>query len=412
MKRRIWWSFAALAAVVLAVVLFATPQVAWADWIVQGGEIPAGEIVDNDVVIYGSDVRVDGVVKGDVIAFGRNVTVNGEVEGSLLVVGREVAVNGDVGGSVYVAALTLKMGSSAHVQNNVHFGGLLLDTQEGSRIGRDLVALALRASVGSEIGRGLNAIIALFSFHGKIGYGLEETGAPSSALPGADTWLFVAQGGRKVAGYAAPLRAPLAKEKEPEEENVVPDWLVTRAGEFVALLFLGLLALWLLPDWFSRAVGRLRAKPLSAAGFGALGVIIFANGVGIALLLSAMLIAVGIWLGGITLWELSALFWGIGFGLLILVISLAALAVFFGSKIVIAYTVLALLAERFAPRLAERRYLVLLLGLILYILLRSIPTLGWVIEAIVVILGTGAIWLALRREKVAPTAEEEALREV
>ncbi len=398
MKARIGWLFLPLALVVLAVLLFAAPQAARADWIIQGGQIPAGQTVDNDVVIYGSNVQVNGTVKGDVVAIGRSVTVDGDVEGSLLVIGREVSFNGKVGGSVYVAALTFKMGPSAYVQNNVHFGGLLLDTQEGSRIGRDLVALALRASVGSEIGRGLDAVIVLFSFHGKIGYGPEEA-APSGRLPGDQVWMFVARSGRKLAGYAAPLRSPIApKEKPPEEEGFPPDWVVQRAGEFVALLLLGLLALWLRPAWFYRAVNRLRAKPLPAVGFGALGTIIFANGVGIALLLAAMLIAVGIWLGGVTLWELAALFWGVGFGLLLLVISLAALAIFFGSKIVVAYTALALLLERFAPRAAGRRYLILLLGLILYILLRSIPHLGWVIEIIVIVLGTGAIWLALRRE--------------
>lgn len=394
-------SRALLVLMMLSVALFGLPQAARADWVIQGDTIPAGQVIDNDVIIYGSSVQIDGTVNGDVVAVGSSVTVNGSVQGSLVSVARVVTLNGDVGGSVYVLGRTLKLGSSAFVQNNVHFGGLLLDTQRGSKIGRDLVALSVRASVGSEIGRGLKAMIVLFSFSGKIGYGLDA--APSGGRGPQDELvsllLFVGRGEQKLAGYATPLHSPLFQDEEDERGMLLPEWLVARTGEFLTLLLLGALALWLLPTWFRRCVGRLRAKPLPAAGFGALGLIIFANGIGIAILLGVMLVAVGIWLSGITLWELTFLFWGIGFGLLVLAGSLLTLAVLFGSKIIVFYTVVSLLLERFAPRVAGYRFVVLLLGLILYVLLRSIPTIGWVIEIIVIVFGVGAIWLAIRREK-------------
>lgn len=414
------WLRTLLVLALLAVALFGAPQAARADWLIRGDTIPADEVVDNDVIITGSNVRVDGTVNGDVVAIGSSVTVNGTVQGSLVAVGRTVSINGQVGGSVYVAARTLKLGPSSFVHNNVHFGGLLLDSQRGSKIGRDLVVTSVRAIIGSEIGRGLNAMIALLSFNGQIGYGLDkvpETPTPSSTPSGvrglpdepSSVLLFVGRGGQKIDGHASPALATLFQDEADDEGMILPEWLVARMGEFTTLLLVGGLALWLVPTLFRRWVGRLRAKPLPAVGYGVLEMIIFVNAIWIAVLLAVMLVAAGIWLGNVTLWELAFLFWGIGFSLLMLALSLLALAVFYGSKVIVAYLAASLILERLARRAVEYRFGVLLLGLVLYVLLRSIPTIGWVIEVIVVVLGLGAIWLAfLAKGEPAPQAATES----
>lgn len=401
----------ALVLVLLFVSLFIWPQPARAEWVLRSDTIPAGQVVDNDVVITGSNVSVAGTVNGDVVAVGSDVVVDGSIRGSLVAVGSVVTINGDVGGSVYVVARTLKLGSTARVVHNVHFGGILLDSQSGSVIGRDLVAAGLRATVGSEIGRGLNAIILLFTFNGKIGYGLDlEPETPSTgdqqAPPEPDTGqsdgtlFFASAGGHSLGGLAAPVGITrltgLLQGQAEESSSILPEWIVVRLGEFAALLLVGGLALWLLPGLFRRWIGGLRAKPLPAAGYGLMVLIIAVNAVGVALLLSAMLIAVGLWLGSVTLWSLAFLFWGLGFSLLMLAMSLLALSVFFVSKIVVSYLIVSLFLERFAPRVAHYRALVLFLGIVLYILLRSIPHVGWVVETILVVFGLGSMWLAWR----------------
>jgi cytoskeletal protein CcmA (bactofilin family) len=399
----------ALVVVLLFVSLFFLPQSARAEWVLRSDTVPAGQVVDNDVVITGSNVSVAGTVNGDVVAVGSNVVVDGSIQGSLVAVGRVVTINGDVGGSVYVVARTLKLGSTARVVHNVHFGGILLDSQAGSVIGRDLVAAGLRATVGSEIGRGLNAIILLFTFSGKIGYDLDlgptaPTTGDQQAPPEPDTGqydgtlFFASAGGYSLGGLAAPVGitrlSDLLQNEEEQRSSILPEWFVVRLGEFAALLL----------------VGGLGAKPLPAAGYGLLALIIAVNAVGVALLLSAMLIAVGLWLGSVTLWTLALLFWGLGFSLLTLAMSLLALSVFFVSKIIVSYLIVSLFLERFVPRLAHYRALVLFLGVVLYILLRSIPHVGWVVEVILVVFGLGAMWLALRDRGNA--AEQPAVAEV
>ena len=406
--------------------MLGVPQAGGGGWAIVGDSIPAGQVVDNDVILTGTDVVLDGTVNGDAVALGTSVTVNGTVTGSLVVVGRTTSVGGSVEGSAYIASTSLKVGPSAAVKRNLHFGGFLLDSQPGSLIGRDLVAASIRAQVSSEIGRALNAIILLLQFNGKIGYPLEQdagssgTGfAAGSALgPGGSesgdasgTLLFVGAGGRRIVGYAAPLREllipPLSQNQDEEPgsgDTILPAWLVARMGELVALLLIGALAVWLIPTRLKGWTDQLRAKPLPAVGFGLLALAVFANGLVIALVLGALILVTGLWLGSVALWELAFLFWGIAYSCLILVYSIFALAVFYGSKVIVAYLVGSLILGRFAPRATEYRILNLLLGLALYIVLRSIPTLGWVIEVIIIVLGLGAIWLAFRA-KPAPVVE-------
>jgi cytoskeletal protein CcmA (bactofilin family) len=350
-----------------------TPQAGGGGWAIVGDSIPAGEVIDNDVILTGTNVVLDGTVNGDAVAVGTSVTVNGTVTGSLVVVGRTVSVGGSVEGSAYIASTSLQVGPSAAVKRNLHFGGFLLDSQTGSVIGRDLVAASIRAQVSSEIGRALNAIILLLQFNGKIGYPLEQdagssgTGSlvgsalsPSGAgsMDGSGTLLFVGAGGRKIMGYAAPLREllipPLSQNQDDEPGSggsILPAWLVARMGELAALLLIGALAVWLIPSRLKGWTDQLRAKPLPAAGFGLLALAVFANGLVIALVLGALILVTGLWLGSVALWELAFLFWGIGYSCLILAFSIFALAVFYGSKVIVAYLVGGLILGRFAPGL-------------------------------------------------------------
>jgi cytoskeletal protein CcmA (bactofilin family) len=418
MEKRSRLSYLVPALVLLTVVTFALPSSAQAQWIAAGDTIPAGQVVDNDVLLYGNNVVVDGTVHGDVVAIGSTVTVNGVVDGSLVAVGRTMTVNGQVGGSVYSAARSLGLGPSSAVDGNLHFVGLLLDSKPGSKVARDLVVGSIRGQISGEIGRALRALILVLTFDGKIGYPIggeldqpKTDSAPSGAYapPAAgtadtgSTLLYISLGSRKVAGYAAPVRSallPIRLQDQGEQArgiaDILPEWLVARTGEFVTLLIVGVLALWLIPARLGGWAEKVRKKPLPSFGFGLLAAIIFANAIGVAILLAVMILFVGIWLGGISLWSLAFLFWGIAYSVLIMAMSAFALTVFFGSKVIVAYMAGKLILGWLAPRAAEYRILLLLLGVVLYILLRSIPTVGWIIEILVVIFGLGAIWVAFR----------------
>ncbi len=404
-----------LGACLLAVgVWLAVPQPARADWSIVGDTVPAGEVIDNDVLARGTDVVIDGTINGDLLAIGSSVTVNGLVTGSLVTVGSTVTVNGQVDGSVYTVARTLKLGAPAHVANNVHFAGLLLDSQTGSQIGRDLVAASVRGRVSSDIGRELKAVILLLTFNGRIGGGLGVPGAgatPSSQVEAGGGLLFVGSSAGRPLAFAAPALAYARVQEDQADESVagIPEWIITRLGDLAALLLVGGLVIWLRPALIQSPAERLRRKPLPAAGFGLLALTLSVSAAAVVILLAVLLFVIGIWLGAVTLWELAFMLWGVGYPTLILAAALFALTVQYVSKSIVADMVGTLILKRVSPQTLEYRILPLLLGLVLYVLLRSIPILGWAIEVIVTLFGLGAIWVALRDARPpAPEAVVEA----
>jgi hypothetical protein len=391
-----------LGALTLAIVVWlVAPQPARADWSIVGDTVPAGQVIDNDVLAQGTEVVIDGTINGDLLAVGSNVTVNGSVSGSLVTLARTVTVNGQVGGSVYAVSRSLKLGSAAHVVHNAHYLGLLLDSQPGSQIGRDLVVASVRGRVSSQIGRALNAAILLLTFNGQIGAGVAVPGEgatlPNGLEPGG-TLLFVGSSAGRPVGLAAPALSIRSLQQGEEEAAGIPEWLVARLADLAALLLVGGLALWLRPILIQRPVKRLLRKPLPAAGFGLLALFIVPGALIIAILLAVLLFFLGMWLGGGGLWGLAFLLWGIGYPTLILACSLFALAALYGTKVIVADLVGRLILKRLAPQRLDtaRGILPLLLGLVLYVLLRSIPFLGLAVEVVVTIFGLGALWLALR----------------
>jgi hypothetical protein len=222
---------------------------------------------------------------------------------------------------------------------------------------------------------------------------------PSEARPDA-VLFFVrsAPGGPR--DLAAPALWPLQQDGATAVADGsvrrVPEWLLARLGDLAALLLVGGLVLWLRPALIQRPSDSLRRKPLPAAGWGLVALAIAVNGVAIAILVAVLLLAVGIWLGAVTLWELAFVLWGVGYPALILGFSSLAVVVLFGSKATATYVVGTLILKRWAPTWLEYRVLPLLLGLVLYQVLRAIPLAGQGIEVIVTIFGLGAIWVALR----------------
>jgi len=155
-------------------------------------------------------------------------------------------------------------------------------------------------------------------------------------------------------------------------------------------LIYGFLGLWLLSSALARASETLRVKPLPVVGYGLLALIIAANLLGVVLLLAVLLIILGLWLGSVTLWELAFAFWAVGFSTLALAATLLILFVLYGTKVIVAYLIGKLALKPFMPKVEQYRMLPLLLGLIVYVLLHSIPLFGWTVAIIVTAVGLGA----------------------
>ena len=413
-----------LITILVLMALFSATQSARADGIIQGDTVSAGQVVDNDAVMAGEDIVVDGTIKGDLFAFGRTVTINGDVDGSVVAAGGEITINGEIRGTVYSAGRVLEMGSESVANRNVYFIGLQLITQKGSTIGRDLLGASLSAKLSGTVVRDLKAIIGLLSFLGEIDQAVEEEQAepetetsPTGSLDSQENAAADLDGVISLirsSGKDEPLQMP-AKEllsrsltqgfqKTVKEQGIssydLQEWLVELIRDFVTLLIIGLVAIWLLPSKLELWAEKLRAKPLPAAGYGLLGLIVAANAVIVVTLIAVIILAIGLGLGLITIWDLAFIFWALAFSSLALTTTLFFVFVIYISKVIVAYLTGMLIVKALIPKTANYRIVPLLIGLLIYVLLASAPYIGWAIAIIATILGLGAVGVAFRDKRV------------
>lgn len=168
------------------------------------------------------------------------------------------------------------------------------------------------------------------------------------------------------------------------------------------LLILGLLALWLIPVLLTRTVEQAGNQPAPAAGYGLVSVVVGYSG---ALLAAIVMMLVGILFSVISLGGLSRTIFGVGFSGLALLVTLFSLLVGYGSKLVVAYLVGDWIVKKLLPQVGGQRYWALVIGVVLYALLRAIPILGWLIALVVTLIGMGAMWLVYRQWRQPPVLQ-------
>jgi hypothetical protein len=213
--------------------------------------------------------------------------------------------------------------------------------------------------------------------------------------------------------YQTPVPAPegpQAPAVRPSIEVRVPflGWFFKLLRELIALLVFGALALWLLPNVTHKVVEQARLNVLPAAGYGLLTVLL---GYFAAFVAASLILGVGLLLAILTLGSVSGPLFGLGFSALGLALAVFSFLVGTGSKVVVALLVGGLLIDQLAPQSPNRKVWMLLAGVFIYALIRSIPLVGWLIALVATLIGVGAMYLAYRasRAQRAPAAPEAPL---
>lgn len=405
------------------------------------GTVDSEEVIDDDLFLAGDNVEVNGTVNGDLFAAGSTVIVNGTVKGSLFSGAQTIIVNGTVEGSFYGGSSTFTLGSDASIGRNLYYGGFNLTTEEGSLVNRDLLVGAYQALLSGEVGRDVRVGAAAFELDGIVGGDVRaEVDDPDGGTqpmpfyspPGVETivpaGIRISEeaeiGGKLI--YKSPSRQEDAIEASPEggteftqaempgdevEEGarkggaaaLVGRWAIKRLREFITLLLLGALVLWQLPVLLTKVTQKVEEKTLPSTGWGLISLIVVYAG---AFIVGGLLITIGIFFSVITLGGLSRTIFGVGFSSLALIMTVFALLVTYGSKLVVSMAAGNLIFRNLAPKYADQKVWPLLTGIILYVLLRAVPIFGGIFGFLVTLTGLGAMWLLYRGEK--PFAAEES----
>ena len=422
--------------VLLASLLFVSP--AWAIE-TRGGEnvtIGADEVIEDDLYVGAQTVTVEGTVQGDLVAAGGIIRVNGgTVEGDIISAGQTVIVNGTAEDDVRIAGQALLVGEDAQVADDLIAAGYSLETERGSTVGGELLYGGYQALVAGTMEENVRGGMTAFELGGEVGGnvnvevdggGAQPAGGqfaprpPAVPIPTVEPGLTltdVAQVGgdlryesssRGDIASGAQIGGDVSYERRPAEEiqpaqTGATAVLLESVRRFVVLLLIGLLLVWLAPGLVRGVADAVRSQPLLSLGWGVLDFIIV---VVAGLLVLAATILLAIVFGLITLGGLVPAIISIGV-LTDAVLAVAFLiSIYYLAPVVVSFLGGRMLLGQFQPDRAAGRVLPLVIGIVLYVILRAIPILGAIVAVAVVLLGLGALtiwaWRTLRGDASTP----------
>ena len=397
--------------------------------------------VNDDLYLFASSITVNATVHGDLIAAGGDIVVNGVIEGDLWAAAGKIHINGTVADDVRFAGSDLKLGPSGQVGDDLFAAGFGFGADSGSAIASDVFVAGYQALLGGDIGGDVKAAVGGFEISGHVVGDVEvEVGEPD---PEFEQWsmfmrmnpympehiigsgLTIEEDAQidgeltytspvtvdvpdEVVGGAIVYQTPVPEEMEVPDVDVpeVPAgaltavavvtwfirWIVGMVRNFVTLLIIGVLLLWLAPKWFKEVVRHWKEKPLHSMGWGfAVWLAFFIAVPALFVVMILLVVIVGLaTLGGLVL-PVAGTFMVLESAL---VVGFSIIAIYI-TKVAFSYLIGWLILKNTASGWVDRAMglIPLLIGLVIFVLVRSIPFLGALFSFVVTIFGLGAIWL-------------------
>jgi cytoskeletal protein CcmA (bactofilin family) len=393
--------------------------------------IGASEIITDDLYLAGQSITIDGTVQGDVVAAGQIITVNGTIEGGLIVAAQTIIVNGTVRDSARLAAQAIALEPQARVGRDLVAFAYSVENRAGSTVGRDVTVGAYQALLAGSIGRNVSGGMAGLEIRGGIGgdvnvsVGADEETAqpymaapPAIAIPVVRPGLTIADtaqiGGRLTyeSARAYPVGGQIrqgatwnARAAEPQSAPSLVSVVADNVRRLVALCVIGLLLLWLLPQWTERLAATIEGRPLPSIGW---GFVAASSATGAVIGLAVVTIVLAVAFGAFTLSSLAGLVVVLGLlGDLTLAVGLTVFAAFVAQAIV-SYLAGRLLLQRLYPAALTHRAAPLLAGAPVFVILSAIPAIGGLIALLAALATFGAVWIRVRDRREPARAMQPA----
>jgi hypothetical protein len=351
-------------------------------------EVKKGEVINHDYFAAGESVTISGVVNGDVYAAGANVTIDGKINGDLLagagmitllgevtddvrIAGGNILINGTTGKNVTLAGGTATITSEAIIKGSLLAFTGNLDLR--AAVGRDANLYAGRAVIGSQIGGNLQGEfdeLVLTSEAGILGNLNYKSSEKAEITEGAI--ILGETNYQSLTRERAPQLKPdlLARPAVPRGVGL---WL--SFSSLILSFLLGLGFLYVFPKRGEAIVKVLTSRPWQSLGVG---------------FLTLILIPIGMLFLMITI---------IGIPLALMLVPLLVFLLYF-SKIFAAFCTGQWVLNRWEVK--KGLNWALLIGLIVYYLLRQLPVISPMVIFAFTTLGLGAFILdqkALRGKK-------------
>jgi len=348
--------------------------------------VKKGEVINQDFFAGGQTVTISGVVNGDVYIAGGNVTVDGRINGDLLAAGGTINLLGEVSDDVRVVGGNITVNGTVGKNLTVVGGNVIISNQ--ARISGSLLAFSGNLDLRAPLGRGAN----VYAGNALIGSSI------NGDLRGSIEELALISGAR-ISGnldYESPKEAGIAEEvfiggetihRLPKEREIIQKRplkiamianVSLKTFSFVVALIFGLLFVFLFPNRAQGVTKVLETRYWRSLGVGILAIILFIP--------ALILLTISI----------------IGIPLIFLFAPLFAFLVYF-SKIFASLCLGGRILQR--TSLKKSQAWALVLGLVIYYLLRLIPIVSPLVAFVFAVFGLGAFLLYLNSLRLAPRAK-------
>ena len=340
--------------------------------------IGSDEIIDGNFIRVGNTIEINGAVNGDVIVAGNIITIAGPVAGDVIAAGNIVRVKGPVSGSVRIIGSTVQV--DGEVEKNVWAVGSSVTLSSDANVGWDFYAAGATVEVKAPVGGNVWATGASVIFDNTVGKDIKvaiDTDGKIILYPKA-----------KIAGdlvYKAASEEQLEIKEGAEVTGEIlkkaivlpeqPDWKKVFGATHIffkiialfSLLAIGLVFISLVPKILLQVKEEMIKRPGVSLGWGLVYLIVTPV---IVILLMVTVI-------------------GIPLALIILPLYIIG---FFLAKVSASFVLGILVMNGLAKDKKYKGSLVwpLVLGLIIFILLTSIPFIGWAIKLVLVLWALGA----------------------
>jgi hypothetical protein len=338
--------------------------------------LSVGEEYKN-VYTAGNEVRILGDVKGDLFAAGGDISVDGTVEQDLTLAGGTISLQNQIGGDARIAGGTITINNQVTGDLLVAGGKVILS--EKSKVSGDVIVaggqVSLEGPVAGKvwIGGGQVYINSEIAGEVKIKNSEQVIFGPKAKIASKVTVLAAKDPILEDGASVPDLSFTLAKPATGQNRGLMAGLAVTAlALAFLGYVVVGLLLAWLAPRKAGHFVTAMKTGFWVNLGVGLAAMILMP-----ILSILLMITGVGVYAGLILLFA-YALLWAIAW--------LMAL-IFAGS-------LSSMLVKR--TKTMEVTWQTAILGAVVYLVLRLIPVVGWIVMAGLMLAAFGQ-WMAFAK---------------
>ena len=369
--------FISVAVLVLSFIVFAHSAQAFEVKVDNSVILNKEEIADGNVYASCGDMKIDGTVNGDVIAVCKSIVINGTVNGDLIAFSQDVVVNGEVKGNIRIAGTNLTI--NGIVGRNVNAFGTAINLTPTSTVAWDVLAAGVNGNFNGTINGNLHGELSTANVGGKIGKNINLTIDDNNSNQGGflitkdavigGSLAYTAKQEVKLESLSSivgPISHQVPKTAAQSPLNIISAIFY----KLSALFLIGLVVISLKKKFVYDVAQNLETKNWQVVLIG-LGTLILAP----VIILLFTLTIIGIPLAIL----LSATY------LVLFVVSLICSAFFIGN----------LLAKSFYTK-PLNAFLILIIGLTIFVLLISIPYIFWLFIFVFATYGLGGALITIK----------------